>query len=175
LFREGTNYFDVLVAYRQNDERGFGESMTQLAGEKSYLIIRCGPQTFGNVFISYKHPEDLELAKTLHTLTERAGFVPYIAPEDLRPGTQIWEEKIPNAIRSSKAMFAIWTRCTPFGQGVRKELKICREAGIRVIPLLENGVPRPDEYDASVEFTHFDRNSAPTVFAKVVRTFRETM
>ncbi len=172
VFRPYTNVFDVLITYRLSEESGLGCQSTQVAREASYLIIQPARKIFDSLFVSYKEPEDLDLAKLAFTLAERAGFVPYIAPEDIQPGTKIWEEKIEKAIKRSKATIVIWTASTPFGSGVPKEIEISRSAGVRIIPFLEQGVPKPEVYDASIEYTLFERNNAASVFANVLRLQR---
>jgi hypothetical protein len=174
LFRPNSNLFDVLITYRRSERGRLSEQLTHRC-QGSYLVVTTAPQIYGEVFISYKDPEDLELAKLLYAIAERAGFVPYIAPEDVKTGTDIWREKIPLAIGSSKAVFVIWSANTPFGPGVPEEIRIGREARVPVVPLLENGAPVPDEFRAlsGVERTSFERDSAAVVFAKVIKARRE--
>lgn len=176
VYRPYTNVFDVTVTYRRQEKtrRGARRTQSKPSGESSYLIIRPAPRIFGNLFISYKEPEDLDLAKLFFALAEYAGYTPYIAPADMKPGSRIWQEKIPQAITASKAAFVLWTSKTPLGTGVQKEIKICRKSKVPDILLIEEGVDPPAEYQGSdIEWTRFARNNAPVVFANVIQSYRE--
>jgi hypothetical protein len=131
------------------------------------------PPTRGQAFISFKDPEDLDLRDMMKTVAARVGFSPYSAPEDVRPGTRIWDEKIQPAIKACKLCFLLWTGKTEFGTGVRREIGIARESGVRVIPLIEAGVPIPPEFASlKVELARFKRESAPAAFSQAAMACR---
>lgn len=170
LFFGPTNAFDVAIGYRLCAEN-VGK-LKSFMGEGWCLFIQPAPQLFGKVFISYKEPEDRRLAELLMKFSRDAGFDPYMAAADIKPGSKIWAEKIPKAIKSSKLMFVIWTRNTTKGRGVKRELKIARDTEIKIVPLLETKASDPKLFGRDVEYTPFSANDAPATFAKVVASQR---
>jgi TIR domain len=174
IFRPFTNVFDVKVCYRRSLKSRLSKELNHEKHEVAYLIVNPAPPIFGEVFISYKDPEDYYLAKQLHELAKHAGFAPYVAPEDMHPGTEIWEQKIPQAIQRSKFMFVIWTSNTRAGTGVQKEIRICRKAGVQDILLLEKGVVRPTQYRRSnKEYVRFEPDRAILEFGKTLQALRQ--
>jgi hypothetical protein len=173
FYKRNTNVFDVTVTYRRQRKRALSKSFKQLQREVSSLIIRAAPNIYGNIFISYKEPEDRDLADQFFAFAEAAGFTPYIAPADLKPGSKIWRKKIPQAIKSSKAAFVIWTSKTHLGAGVRKEIGICGRNNVPIVLLLEDGVNPPAEHKPDEEWTPFTRDNSALVFANVIRSYRE--
>ena len=173
FLREYTNDYSVEVIYRRDEN---GRLSTPLKVVKpagfSYLIIQTPPAAFGKVFISYKDNEDLELAKSLFALARRAGFSPYMAPPDLKPGRQIWDEKIIPSIKDSVFAFIIWTEHTDKGPGVVREIKLCREFGKKEVLLLEKSASVPVLYQSKqykeLERVRFKRAEAIKTFAEVV-------
>ena len=177
LFRPYTNDFEMKISYRRKKGPSWSRLLTKRYQQLDfYLIINPAPPGFGNIFISYKHEEDLALADLVRELARNAGFVPYTAPTDIKPGTRIWNEKIPQHIRSSKATFVIWTTNTALGPGVQKEIKISRKIGVPDVLLLEDGIPVPSLYKAKFadyEHVRFHRSSAAVMFATALQKYRE--
>ena len=169
LFLKYTNVFDVAVSYRLSENI---EDLQSLIAEGWFVLVEPAPKLFGGVFISYKEPEDRPLADLLFEFCKDAGFDPYMAPPDIKTGSQIWGEKIPAAIKNSKFLLVIWTSNTDAGPGVRKEIKIARENGIKIVPLLQNKASDPKGFGRDVEYTRFDIASAALTFAKVVEARR---
>jgi hypothetical protein len=170
LFFGPTNAFDVSIGYRLYAEK-VGK-LKSFIGEGRFLFIQPAPQMYGKVFISYKEPEDRKLADLLLKFSRDAGFDPYMAPADVKPGSRIWTEKIPKAIKSSKLMFVVWTKNTIKGGGVKRELKFARKHGIKVVPLLEIRAPDPKLFGRDVEYTPFKADDAAVAFAEVVASQR---
>jgi hypothetical protein len=170
LFFGPTNAFDVVISYRLYAENA-GKPRSFMA-QGWCLFIQSAPKLYGKVFISYKEPEDRSLAELLFKFSLDAGFDPYIAPADVKPGSKIWAEKIPRAIKSSKFMFVIWTKNTIKGRGVKRELKIGHDHGIKVVPLLEEKARDPKLFGRDVEYTKFKADAAAVIFAEVVASQR---
>lgn len=170
LFLKYTNYFDVAITYRLHNEK-IGDHQSFI-GQGRFAIIKPAPQIFGKVFISYKEPEDRNLADLLFEFAKDAGFEPYMAPPDVRTGSRIWGKKIPAAIKESKFMFVIWTGNAPAGTGVKREIKIARNNRVEIVPLLEGKVPDPKLFGRDVEYTRFDAANADIAFAEVVAARR---
>lgn len=174
-FLTGTNQFDVSATIRWEHKKGLGAATTLVSPPPyPYIVIHEAPPLFGRAFISYKEPEDRQLADLLFAFLSKAGFVPYMAPRDLQPGSKLWEEKIPVAIRGSNLIFVIWTENAPKGEGVRKEIAIARAAHVSEAPLIERTTKVPPEYDGrGIEYTLFDRRHAALAFADVVMACRK--
>lgn len=170
LFLKGSNYFEVAATYREAGIRiGTPES---LVDQVSFAIIDPAPCFFGQVFISYKEPEDRSLADRLFEFAHDAGFKPYMAPPDIRTGTQIWGKKIPPEIKASRFLFVIWTNNSLKGPGVKREIKIARDNKIAVVPFLEKKCRDPKLFGRDVEYMQFDRRDPDEAFAKVVEARR---
>ncbi|SRR6266436_1265069 len=168
-----TNNFDVIVGYRVCTE-AIGEVQSCI-NEGWFAIVKPAPQLFGKVFISYKEPEDRNLADLLFQFAKDVGFDPYLAPGDVKTGSRIWGQKIPAAIKQSKFMFVIWTGNTSAGPGVKKEINIARKSKIEIVPLLERKTPAPKLFGHDVEYTEFDLDKAALTFADVVSARRRLM
>ena len=171
VFLRYTNTFDVAVTYRLQAER-LGRQRSFI-DEGWFVIVNPAPQLFGRIFISYKEPEDRRFADLLFELTKDAGFDPYMAPSDVKPGSRIWGKKIPDAIKDSKFLFVILTRNTQKGSGVKRKIRIARQNGIAIVPLLENKTSATGFFGSDVEYTRFGEDNAILVFDKVVRIARE--
>jgi hypothetical protein len=171
LFLPHTNYFDVAITYRLCTEK-IG-ALQSFIGQGWFVLIKPAPQIFGKAFISYKEPEDRNLSELLFEFAKDAGFDPYMAPRDVKTGSRIWSKKIPAAIKSSKFTFVIWTSNTLTGPGVKKEIKIARENGIEIVPLLERKASDPRLFGRDVEYTRFDADNAALTFAEVVAARRQ--
>jgi hypothetical protein len=172
LFRANTNCFDVCITYRKDSNWSKVHQQVQLGAK--YLIIREPPPQFGRMFISYKDPEDRQLAEILAVLCRRTGFQAYVAPADIRPGSDIWEDKIPREITNSRALLAICTERTPFGRGVSREIQIARNAGVRDIGFIQRGTACPSEYDGtSKELVFFDTSNPAPEFSEALVGLRQ--
>lgn len=171
LFLANSNLFDVAITYRLDAEKT--GDRREFAGDGWYIVVRPAPQLFGKVFVSYKEPEDRRLADRIFQFAKDAGFNPYMAPPHLRPGSRIWREKIPPAIKESRCMFVIWTRNSAKGTGVKREIKIARSSKIDIVPLLDRGTTDPKLFGAGVEYTQFDADDADVAFADFVAARRD--
>lgn len=172
LFYKGSNFFNVAITYRvigvdKSRRRSFVE---QAVG---WIRVDEAPSIFGRIFISYKDDEDLLLAERIRDFSRDAGFVPYMAPPDTTPGSDIWGKKIPEAIKASKFIFVVWTRNTPKGSGVKREIKIARENGIAIAPLLEKRAKNPGLFGRNIEWERFDAVDPDPVFSEVVAARRQ--
>jgi hypothetical protein len=170
LFLKYTNVFDVAVGYRFSESV---EVLQSFIGNGGFVLIQPAPQLFGRVFVSYKEPEDRALANLLYEFATDAGFNPYMAPPDIKTGSQIWRQKIPAEIKNSKFMLVIWTRNSLKGPGVRREIKIARENGVSIVPLLEKKTADPKIFGRDVEYTRFDSDNAAMTFASVIAARRQ--
>jgi hypothetical protein len=142
LFLPYTNYFDVAAVYRRPEGRRRSSLYEATSLHASYLVVGQ-PPIFqpAQVFVSFKDPEDLELASLVGELLRRSGLESYLAREDPRPGSEYWRDKIEPAIRSSVALTVVWTHKTVgHDVSVVREVRIARRAGIPDVLLLEKGI-----------------------------------
>jgi hypothetical protein len=171
ILQSGTNVVDIIVTYLK--EASPAKKLTQQRKEVFYLVVQPPPTTKGQLFISYKDPEDWDLAHILQRICERAGFVGYIAPADAKPGTDIWNDKIPGAVHNSKALVIIWSKVTMFGEGVQKEIALARDLGVPEVLILERNVPAPSEFATmEAEISWFERPNAPSDFSQAIVAYR---
>src|SRR5439155_5039985 len=86
FFFKGTNQYTITIEYRTERDGTLG-AIRKRRHPGSWILVYDAPPLFGDAFISYKEPEDLQLAEQLKELCKRAGFVPYTAPADIRTGS----------------------------------------------------------------------------------------
>jgi hypothetical protein len=171
IYLANTNMFDVMVTYRVFEGAAWSRPTSEIHWDVSYLIIVNSALQLGQVFISFKQPEDLPLAQLLERFARRAGFSPYLAIADLQTGTILWE-KIEPAIRNSAAGFIIWTKRTRWGTGVEREIELFQKHAIPQVMLVEDGCDLPNGFDNDREYTPFDRGDPAQVFSDVVSARR---
>lgn len=162
LFRRRTNPCQVTVIYRENPGGGFGPPKQSILGDRDHLVIENAPvfQPAGgeplSVVVSFKDPEDLQLAELAVKLLRRAGVEPYLARTDSRMGAGYWN-KIYKAIRDAEGTLVIWTPDAVAKRvNVIRELNYSKKHGTSVGLFLQAGVLAPPEYPASKkEFAQF--------------------
>jgi hypothetical protein len=177
MFLANTNVFDVMVTYRLNVDGKLSEQASYIfrAPQGCFIIIKPSTTQLGQIFISFKQPEDLKLAKILERFAERAGFKPYLAIHDSQPGTQLWD-RIEPALRGSLAVLVLWTKHTQWGDGVQREVELCRAHGIQDILLIENGLDLPLAYKGTEsEYRRFDYDDPFEPFSKVITIRRKLL
>ncbi len=174
LCHAATNYLDILVTYRDlGAETTDALLLTRLRA--CYVIIEEPPLRRQQIFISYKEPEDLQLAEWLEKIVRRHGFRPYRARIDVQPGTNIWKRKIVPQIRASKALAILCTRLTPLGPGVEREIKLAARARKMLIPFVERDAPLLEilRTKRDIERVTFERADAPLAFAQAIAAMRQ--
>lgn len=117
------------------------------------LIVRQRVRITGQVFISFKDPEDLELATQLKEFLLRVGINGYVASLDLRLGGRIWDEKIKAELEKSRGLVVLWTRNTQLApSNVEREMGMARELGIPIFLARERDVPLPAGFPEQEEY-----------------------
>src|SRR5258708_124418 len=106
-----TNIYEVGLTFRTIKKNSLGEAVTERHQPGEYLIIVLPNPDLGQIFISFKQPEDQDLANALERYAKRAGFTVYMAVNDPQPGTDLWR-RIEPELRKSIATFVIWTQRT---------------------------------------------------------------
>src|SRR5262249_37724056 len=141
-FRETTNTIEIRVKYQIETGGRVVPAAPEHHKQDYYVIIGRPQQTLGDVFISFKQPEDLRLANILTSCLERAGFTPHMFIHERDIGAAQWDT-IEGIIKTCHSAVIAWSDKTDFGEGVQKEIELCRKHRVREIPLLERGVTVP--------------------------------
>ena len=173
-FLPTTNYVRLMVRYREVHS-GVPGFQKHEKSDPTYIIVNPCHRDLGQVFISFKQPEDRRLARLLERLVERAGFTAYLKMNDPIPGKDLWDTIEPQLI-SSVAVAFIWTDHSPWGNGVEREAIFSRQNGKYSIPLIENGQSVPDFLrNADVEYMFFDPEDPLRTFAQAIGSLRESV
>jgi len=173
LYLAGTNQFSVMLRYKAVEIGKLGVQQTEIHPNLSYLLVRASSLDLGQVFISFKQPEDLDAANLLARLSAKAGFKPYLALRNPKVGTNQWD-RIARAIRSSKSVMVIWTSRTEWGGGVRREIRLARGKKLREILLIQEGIQLPDIYkDTEIEYQPFNPDMPASAFGKAITSLRK--
>jgi len=177
MFLANTNVFDVMATYRINKDGKLSDQVSEKfkALQGCFIIVKSSSSLLGQIFISFKQPEDVKLAKILERFAERAGFTPYLAIHDSQPGTQLWE-RIEPKLKDSLAALVIWTKHTQWGDGVQREIELCRLHQIQDVLLIEDGLDLPATYKGTgFEYRKFDYDDPFEPFSKVIAARRRLL
>jgi hypothetical protein len=172
LYKESTNQFDVLLRYRPETHGRLGNLSTE-RHDGFYIIINTPAATLGDVFVSFKQPEDQRLANILERYAKRAGFTPRLFMRNPAVGADQWKS-IEKLIKQCHSMFVVWGRRTDWGDGVGKEIELCRKRRIREILLIEEGLALPDHYQ-NTNFTYkkYDPEEPACALSEAVSSLRD--
>jgi len=151
LYRESTNQFSVLLKFRPEVYGRLGKQATEMH-PGFYIIINTPPATLGDVFISFKQPEDRRLANILERYAKRAGFTPRLFMRNPALGADQWKS-IQKLIKNAHSIFVVWGRRTEWGDGVEKEILLCRKHHLKEILLIEDGLALPGLYQ-NTQYTY---------------------
>ncbi len=173
-FLPTTNSVRIMVKYRQTNNGVLG-ALQYEKSDQTYIIVNPCPPNLGQLFISFKQPEDRRHARLLQRLAMRAGFTVYLKMDNPIPGRDLWETIEPQLIDSIAIAF-LWTDHTPWGSGVEREIKLSKENGKYYLPLIEKGLSVPDFFQGSgIEYVFFDTEDPLECFAQVIEALRETV
>ena len=159
-----SNFLDVIVEYGSSTDLANGRPRLMEKRNLDWLLVKevPAPVSGAEVFVSFKDPENEDLAQLAAKYLRRAGFLPYLAREDGRCGSDYWEEKITPAIRRSAGILVIWSpEAVRHPESVQREIAIARSSAVSVGLFLSADADPPAEYPASIlEYVRFD-SSAP--------------
>jgi hypothetical protein len=174
MYFEDTNRICARFDYCVDTDGRLGE-ITNETHEGFYLIIKQPASTLGDVFISFKQPENSRLALILERYVKRAGFVPHLFVREPNIGADQWKH-IEQLIRTSHSAFIVWARRTDWGGGVEQEIDLCRTHGVREILLIEHGVNVPPAYKGtSITYQRFDPADPSPGLSAAVSSLREQL
>lgn len=171
LFLEYTNQFQV--GLKAHVESGGRLSVPFWERHKAYYIIINPPTlSLGDIFISFKQPEDLRLANILERYAKRAGFNPHLFMRNPAIGRDQWDE-IEMLIKRCHSVIIVWSLRTEWGEGVEKEIELCRQYSCREILLVAAGVEPPKIYDSKLAYQRFDPNDPAKGLSEAIRSLRD--
>lgn len=154
LYLEYTNQFKIALVGHVESAGRLGNSFSERhAG--FYLIVNAPTLSLEEVFISFKQPEDQRLANILERYAKRAGFKPRLFMRNPQLGKDQWQE-IETLIKQCHSVIIVWALRTDWGEGVEKEIELCRKHGCREILLIAEGVEPPKVYDSKIAYKRFD-------------------
>lgn len=167
LFREYTSQF-VARFKCHHESRGRIIASFMESHDGLYIIIHPPEKQLGDVFVSFKQPEDRKLANILERYAKRAGFTPHLFIQDAHLGTDQWI-RIDALIKGSHSAFIVWALRTDWGDGVTTEIELCRKHKVREILLIEEGVELPDAYRGTNRaYQKFDPADPASAISKAV-------
>lgn len=173
-FLPNTNEFDILVRYKKVNNGVLGDPMSTISPGR-YLIVKPFNHKLGQLFVSFKQPEDRPLARLLDRVGERAGFQPYLAMDEPTPGLDLWD-RIEPRLAESEAVAFIWTEHTEWGHGVRREIELCKSKGIQYVLLIQQDLEPPQEFKGTdIEYQRFDPEDPLESFSNAVTALREIL
>lgn len=173
-FLNSTNSFHVMVRYKRI-ENGMPADQTVAKSPGTFLLVKHCSQKLGQIFISFKQPEDRPLARILQRVAERAGFEAYLKMDESNVGVDSWDVIEPRLLESIAVAF-IWTEQTEWGEGVEKEIELAKKHCIHYVPLIQQDMDVPSHFkDSPIEYQRFDPEGPLGQFAQAIASLRETV
>jgi hypothetical protein len=169
-----SNEFDVRTKYKKLVNNVPGELLTDRS-PGTYLVIESSSHKLGQLFISFKQPEDGRFARILKRVAERAGFTAYIAMDDPTPSMDIWDRIEPN-LRRSVAIAFVWTDHTEFGDGVEREIRLSTSLGLKHVLLIQEDLEPPIAFrNSGIEYQRFDPSDPLKDFSLAIMGIRKNL
>jgi hypothetical protein len=153
-YQEYTNQFKIRLKGHAESRGRLGDSFSELHGG-FYIIINPSAASLGEVFVSFKQPEDQRIANILERYARRAGFTPRLFMRRPELGEKQWEQ-IETLIGQCHSVVIVWGLRTEWGEGVEREIDLCRKHCCREILLIAEGVEPPKNYDSTIAYQRFD-------------------
>ncbi len=119
------------------------------------------------VFVSYAFSDE-EIMKRICEELHRYRIETYVAVHDKRPGKSL-PKKIEENIQRSDATIVLLTRNSATSPSVNQELAFAKAKGIRIIPVVENGV-KVGVLLQGLEYVVFERDRIPQVSKKIAES-----
>jgi hypothetical protein len=145
----GTNVYSFSISYeRSESEEIFTLAMHAPSVENFVIIYPLRGQSDKCFFISHKIPEDTALATKLDHYLQKIGFKGWLAEANLRPGLDIWSEKIMPTIKNENCIgiIALWDSLAIKGpDAMIRELKYAKDCSKKQILLVERALVEHDK------------------------------
>jgi len=171
LYREETTQFKIGLMGHVESGGCLRESFSERHEEGFYIILKVPTLQLGDIFISFKQPEDQKLANILVRYAKRAGFNPCLFMRNPELGKDQWKE-IEKLIRQCHSVIIVWALRTEWGEGVEKEIELCRKYGCREILLIAEGVDPPKLYDPKIAYKQFDPSDPAKDLSEAIASLR---
>ncbi len=96
-----------------------------------------------SVFVSYSR-KDLEIVMPAIEIQQDLKYAAFIDFRDTPPGTP-WEEAHSDAIRHAALLVLCWSEHAASSEHVAREWRLAREARVKILPVLIDDTPLPEE------------------------------
>jgi hypothetical protein len=129
----------------------------------------------GQLFVSFKQPEDRRFARIVKRVAQRAGFQPWLKMNESTPGQVLWDS-IELRLLESVAVAFIWTEHTEWGDGVEREIALCQANGMQHVLLIQQGVEIPPQFKGTpIEYQPFDPEDPLEAYAQAITGLRRIL
>lgn len=147
----GTNAYTISVKFKPDGSSRMKNLPFNQHGMN--LIIHPRRDLHDEFFESHKIPQDTPIAKKLKCYLEKSGFKGFVAEEDVRPGINLWDDKIYPSIDQCKALIVIWTKNSQRNQAsIEREVKYAKEKNKPIIPIIERNLKVPKIISSEEEY-----------------------
>jgi len=126
------------------------------------------------VFLSHSNnKKDREIVNLLKFAVGKLESV-YVAEEDLQPGRLLMSDKIKTQIQNCEDFMVLLTHNAVSSDPIRQEIKIARDAGKRIIPIVEDkvSVKDLDVLPEGIEYIRFNRKEISKMENDIERSFK---
>lgn len=171
LYLEYTNQFRIMLKGHVESGGRLGDAFAEVH-EGYYIIINSPKASLGEVFISFKQPEDQRLANILDRYATRAGFTPRLFMRRPELGENQWGQ-IEGLIKQCHSVVIVWGPRTEWGEGVEREIELCRKHGCREILLIAKGAEPPQTYNSEIAYQRFDPDEPAVGLSKAIASLRD--
>lgn len=145
-------------AYRLAIEYNDGAKKRIEHDPRKYLVFTPLGPCDQLLFISHMDPEDTRLGRHLVHFLKKIGFNGYLSEDDRRPGSDLWGDKIPKAIKDSLAVIFLWTRqAAGKPDNLLRELHLANAAKRAIVVAIEPDIPLPPTFSKEREYYRFNR------------------
>lgn len=156
------------------DINGVSKTITFDNQETKYIIINDRRSPGHKFFLSYKDPENKDMAEKLNHYLKKIGFKGYIAIENRKPGMDIWKEKIFPSIDDSAGLIVLWTSEAAKSQdSILREIKYARKKKKTIIFAKEKNIPLPDNIKKTIEYQEIENKKDSQWIINMVEAIRE--
>jgi hypothetical protein len=88
------------------------------------------------------------------------------------PGMDIWHRIEPHLLESIAVVF-IWTERTEWGDGVEREIELCKSNNIQNVLLIQRDLPVPHQFKGTgIEYQRFDPEDPLKEYSQAITALR---
>ena len=143
-----------------------------LEGATCYAVINNIPLRHNKYFfVSHKAPENMEITNQLVCYLNKIGFDGYVAEQDLKPGYDLWSEKIFPAIDACHGLIVLWTaEAMKNPNNMHKEVKYAQRKNKKIIEIIEKNTWSEETSSKTVEHILIDGKISKINIANLATT-----